>query len=324
MQRPTRNPSAKGATVSETIEIPDVCDGDRIDRAIALLTGWSRAEVQALLSDELVLIDGRAVAKSHRVATGDRIELLGEPVPPGPPIAEPVDLDIRFEDDDVVVIAKPAGLVVHPGAGHATGTLVNGLLDRYPDLADVGDEARPGIVHRLDRDTSGLLVVARTRLAYESLVDQLASRTVERVYDALGWGIPPSSRGVIDAPIGRSVHRRTRMSIRDDGRDARTSYAVVRSWRRPEVSQFECRLETGRTHQIRVHLAAIGHAIVGDATYGGYRQNLDLRRPFLHARVLGFAHPRTGEIVRLEEPLPSELAAVLESLGEPEVTRPIR
>lgn len=304
--------------MSETIEIPDVCDGDRIDRAVALLTGWSRAEVQSLLAEELVLVAGRAVAKSHRVAMGDLVELLGGPTPPGPPVAEPIDLEVRYEDADVVVVAKPAGLVVHPGAGHTTGTLVNGLLHRYPDLAGVGDEFRPGIVHRLDRDTSGLLVVARTTLAYESLVDQLSQRRVERVYDALCWGTPASSRGVIDAPIGRSVHRRTRMSIRDDGRDARTSYSVVRTWRRPEVSQLECRLETGRTHQIRVHLAAIGHAIVGDATYGGYRENIALRRPFLHARVLGFDQPRTHELVRIEEPLPAELRSVVRSLGDAE------
>ena len=300
--------------MSEVFEVPDVCDGDRVDRALALLTGWSRSEVQALLADELVLVDGRAVAKSHRLSVGDRVELLGAPTPDAPPSGEAIAIEVRYEDDDVVVVAKPAGLVVHPGAGNAHGTLVNALLHRYPEMADVGDEFRPGIVHRLDRDTSGLLVVARTQAAYESLVEQLASRSVERIYDALCWGSPASSRGLIDAPIGRSVHRRTRMSIRDDGRDARTRYAVVAQWRRPDLSQLECQLETGRTHQIRVHLAAIGHPIVGDATYGGYRENIALRRPFLHARLLGFAHPRTGTQVLVTEPLPADLTGVLESL----------
>lgn len=304
--------------MSEAFPIPDTLDGDRVDRAVALLTGWSRSEVQALLAEELVLVGGRAVAKSHRVSAGDVVELLAEPEAPGPPEPEAVPVTVRYVDDDVIVVAKPAGLVVHPGAGHTTGTLVNGLLESFPEIAAVGDPMRPGIVHRLDRDTSGLLVVARTEVAYASLVDQLASRSVERIYDALVWNIPDSSRGVIDAPIGRSSHRRTRMAIREDGRDARTNYVVVRTWRRPEVAQLECRLETGRTHQIRVHLAAIGHPVVGDATYHGYRQSLPLTRPFLHARVLAFAHPVTGAQVRVAEPLPEDLAAVLVGLGEPE------
>ncbi len=304
--------------MSEAFPIPDTLDGDRVDRAVALLTGWSRSEVQALLAEELVLVGGRAVAKSHRVSAGDVVELLAEPEAPGPPEPEAVPVTVRYVDDDVIVVAKPAGLVVHPGAGHTTGTLVNGLLESFPEIAAVGDPMRPGIVHRLDRDTSGLLVVARTEVAYASLVDQLASRSVERIYDALVWNIPDSSRGVIDAPIGRSSHRRTRMAIREDGRDARTNYLVVRTWRRPEVAQLECRLETGRTHQIRVHLAAIGHPVVGDATYHGYRQSLPLTRPFLHARVLAFAHPVTGAQVRVAEPLPEDLAAVLVGLGEPE------
>jgi 23S rRNA pseudouridine1911/1915/1917 synthase len=301
--------------MSEVFVIPDSVAGDRIDRALALLTGWSRAEVQSLLTDELVLVGGHAVAKSHRVSTGDIIELLGGPVPPAPPVGEPVDVDIRYVDDHVVVVNKPAGLIVHPGSGHGSGTLVHGLLYRFPEIAGVGDPFRPGIVHRLDRDTSGLLMIARTASAYESLVSQLGDRSVERVYDALVWGIPASSRGVIDAPIGRNAHRRTRMAVRDDGRDARTQYQVTRSWRRPEIAALECRLETGRTHQIRVHLAAIGHPVVGDATYGGYRENVSLTRPFLHARVLGFAHPQHGEWIRVEEPLPAELVTVLDTLG---------
>jgi 23S rRNA pseudouridine1911/1915/1917 synthase len=232
------------------------------------------------------------------------------------PVADPsIEVVVRYEDDDLVVVAKPAGLVVHPGAGHPEGTLVNGLLARYPEIADVGDLARPGIVHRLDRDTSGLLVVARSPAAYDGLVEMLAAHDVERRYDALVWGVPDSPRGVIDAPIGRSIRRPTRMSVREGGRVARTAYEVVATYREPDVARLECRLETGRTHQIRVHLLAIGHPVVGDAAYGGQRSALTLDRPFLHAGGLAFAHPVTGDPIAVEEPLAPELAALLETLS---------
>jgi len=204
--------------------------------------------------------------------------------------------------------------VVHPGAGHPDGTLVNGLLARYPELAGVGDAARPGIVHRLDRDTSGLLAVARTPRAYDDLVHQLAARTVERRYVALVWGRLASPRGVIDAPIGRSESRRTRMAVRETGKPARTEYDVRTVYERPLVSLLDLKLETGRTHQIRVHLNAIGHPVVGDATYGGARDSLPLARPFLHAASLAFDHPVTGERLQFDDPLPAELQAVLAGL----------
>jgi 23S rRNA pseudouridine1911/1915/1917 synthase len=172
-------------------------------------------------------------------------------------------------------------------------------------------------VHRLDRDTSGLLVVARSEAAYASLVGQLAERDVDRRYVALVWGRPASPRGMIDAPIGRSESRRTRMAVRGAGRPARTEYETVEVFDDPVCSRLECRLETGRTHQIRVHLSAIGHPVVGDATYGGVRDGIDLHRPFLHAVVLGFVHPVTGESLRFEEPLPPDLTAVLEVLRQP-------
>jgi 23S rRNA pseudouridine1911/1915/1917 synthase len=259
-----------------------------------------------------VLVDGEPVAKSRRLARDDIVEVLDEPVAPGRPQPDPtISIEVRHEDPDLVVLAKPAGLVVHPGAGHPDGTLVNGLLARYPELADVGDPARPGIVHRLDRDTSGLLVVARTQPAYEGLVEMLSLHDVERRYAALVWGHLASPRGVIDAPIGRSVRRPTRMAVREGGRGARTNYEVLTEYREPDVSLLECRLETGRTHQIRVHLQAIGHPVVGDAAYGGARAALVLDRPFLHAGALAFVHPVTGESVRVEEPLPPDLVAVL-------------
>jgi len=303
------------------LTVPAALHGDRVDRALALLTGWPRSAVQDLIDGGAVLVDGRAVSKSHRLRAGAVLEVLDEPVleTGAPPVADPaLVVDVRFSDDDVVVVAKPAGLVVHPGAGHAGGTLVNGLLARFPEIGSVGDPMRPGIVHRLDRDTSGLLAVARSARAYDSLVAQLAARTVERGYVALAWGQMPSPRGLIDAPIGRSGARRTRMAVRSAGKQARTEYEVVETYARPECTLLACRLETGRTHQIRVHLAAIGHPVVGDATYGGSREQIVLARPFLHARTLGFDHPATGERLRFEEPLPEELQAVLDRLADPD------
>jgi len=300
--------------VSELV-VPATLAGERLDRALALLTGWSRAEVARMIDDGAVLVAGQPVAKSHRLEVGALVELLAEPAPAAPPGPEPVPLDVRFADDDLVVLSKPAGLVVHPGAGHAGGTLVNGLLQRFPELSGVGDPARPGIVHRLDRDTSGLMLVARSRRAYDSLVGALARREVDRRYLALVWGRFEAPRGVIDAPIGRSPTRRTRMAVRDEGRAARTAYEVRHDYESPAVSLLECRLETGRTHQLRVHLSAVGHSVVGDAAYRGDRPSLPLGRPFLHAYELALDHPATGERLAFEDPLPAELATVLDSLS---------
>ena len=287
----------------EELVVPESLAGERVDRAVALLTGWSRSEVQALVEAGAVLVEGQPVAKSRRLQHQELVEVLAEPAVAGRPQPDPsIVIDVRYEDDDVVVLNKPAGLVVHPGAGHPDGTLVNGLLARYPELAEVGDPARPGIVHRLDRDTSGLLVVARTAAAYDGLVAMLAEHEVSRQYTALVWGRPSATRGVIDAPIGRSVRRPTRMAVREGGRVARTNYEVVAEYGAPDVSLLECRLETGRTHQIRVHLQAIGHPVVGDAAYSGSRPALALDRPFLHAAALAFTHPVTGEAVAVPNP----------------------
>ncbi|MGQ0804096.1 MAG: RluA family pseudouridine synthase [Actinomycetota bacterium] len=297
------------------LEVPPVLAGERVDRALATLTGWTRSEISRLCAAGDVLVTGRPVAKSRKLAAGEVVELLSEPEPPAPPGPDPdVAVDVRHVDDDVIVLVKPSGLVVHPGAGNAGGTLVNGLLGLFPEIEGVGDRARPGIVHRLDRATSGLMVVARSASAYEALVDQMARREVDRRYLALVWGHLDAPRGAVDAPIGRSSAQRTRMAVREGGRDARTSYEVVREFDDPVVSLLECRLETGRTHQIRVHLAAIGHAVVGDSAYRGARPSLPLARPFLHATRLAFVHPTSGETMRFEEPLPDELEAVLASL----------
>ena len=215
-----------------------------------------------------------------------------------------------------MVVTKPAGLVVHPGAGHETGTVAAGLLHRFPEIAGVGDPMRPGIVHRLDRDTSGLMVVARTPRAYDALTAALAAREIERRYLALAWGRFDARRGTIDAPIGRSATRRTRMAVREAGKEARTGYEVLTQYDHPVCALVECRLETGRTHQIRVHLAAIGHPVVGDATYGGDRNPIRPGRPFLHAHALALDHPVTKERLEFSDPLPAELAAVLSRLGQ--------
>lgn len=303
-----------GEPLPETLVVPATLAGERVDRAIALLTGWSRSEVSELIRAGEILVAGHPVARSRRLVGGETVEVLREPAATELPAAEPVPIVVRYADDDVVIIAKPAGLVVHPGAGHEHGTLVHGLLQEFPELAHVGDPARPGIVHRLDRDTSGLLVVARSVLAYEGLVRALAAREIERRYLALVWGVPDAPRGIIDAPIGRSIRRRTRMAVRAAGREARTGYEVLETLDGDRFALLSCSLETGRTHQIRVHLTSIGHPVVGDASYGGARPETGLHRPFLHATALSFHHPVTGEVLALEEPLPEDLAALLDEL----------
>jgi 23S rRNA pseudouridine1911/1915/1917 synthase len=304
------------AVLTARFPVPGSLAGERVDRAVALLTGWTRADVQALVEEGAVLVGGRPVAKSRRLSEGEEIEVTGEPVPEVPPAPEPVEYTVIHADDDVVVISKPAGVVVHPGAGHATGTLAGGLLERFPEIAGVGDPMRPGIVHRLDRDTSGLMVVARTAEAHAALTAALARREIDRRYRALAWGRFAARRGSIDAPIGRSTTRRTRMAVREAGKEARTGYEVLTQYEHPVCAFVECRLETGRTHQIRVHLAAIGHPVVGDGTYGGDRNPLRPGRPFLHAHTLAFDHPVTGERLEFSDPLPAELMAVLSPLQD--------
>ena len=209
---------------AEPVVVPAALAGERLDRAVATITGWSRSEVQALVDADLVLVAGVPARKSRKLEVGEVIELLGHPEATALPGPEEMELELRHVDPDVIVLAKPAGLVVHPGAGHASGTLVHGLLGKFPEIAAVGDPARPGIVHRLDRDTSGLLIVARSPRAYDALVDALAARDIERRYLALVWGEPASPRGVVDAPIGRSQRRRTRMTVRSSGR--RSAYRI--------------------------------------------------------------------------------------------------
>jgi 23S rRNA pseudouridine1911/1915/1917 synthase len=305
-----------GPGVVETI--PAALAGERLDRVVAMLTGLSRAEAAALVDGGHVTIDGRtATTRSVRLDEGVIVAVdVGERATTSGPEPDPaVAFTVVHEDPDVLVVDKPAGLVVHAGAGNSTGTLVHGLLARYPGLAGVGERDRPGIVHRLDKDTSGLLAVARTTAAHAALTRQLRAREVERRYLALVWGHLDSARGVVDAPIGRSGRTPTRMAVTARGREARTRYELRAAYGDPvEVSLLECRLETGRTHQIRVHLAAIGHAVVGDARYGGARQSFAVPRFFLHAAHLGFRHPTTGDALSFDSPLPPDLEEVLSRL----------
>jgi 23S rRNA pseudouridine1911/1915/1917 synthase len=300
--------------------VPGALDGERVDRVVAMLTGLTRAEVADLVDAGDVRLRGAAVTtRSVRVREGDEVEVT-VPDDAGPAVAQPeadVEVPVVHVDDHVIVVDKPPDLVVHPGAGNAGGTLVQGLLARFPELAAVGEPQRPGIVHRLDKGTSGLLVVARTPEAYASLVGQLSDRSVERRYTALVWGVPEPARGMVDAPIGRSRRDPTRMAVSVTGREARTSYEVQRVFAEPvEAALVACKLETGRTHQIRVHLQAIGHPVVGDPRYRGRRAALPCPRPFLHAHRLAFDHPGTGGRVSFEAPLPADLADVLGGLEE--------
>jgi 23S rRNA pseudouridine1911/1915/1917 synthase len=303
--------------------VPAALAGERVDRVVAMLTELPRAEIAELIEVGSVRIGGRAVgARSRKVREGDVLE-VDVPERTGVVPLEPdagVVVPIVHVDDDVIVVDKPPGLVVHPGAGHSTGTMVQGLLARYPELSSLplegaGERDRPGIVHRLDAGTSGLLVVARTASAYHSLVEQLSARDVQRHYRALVLGTVEANAGEIDAPIGRSDGDPTRMAIANAGREARTRYEVLARYDDPiATTELVCRLETGRTHQIRVHLAAIGHPVAGDGRYGGERPAIAVGRPFLHAERLAFVHPSTGSLLTFTSVLPDDLEAIRRGL----------
>jgi 23S rRNA pseudouridine1911/1915/1917 synthase len=300
-----------------TVEVPATLSGVRVDRGVAMVADVSRTVAAELVEAGRVLVDGTPVASGRvPLREGTVLTVRLPEASPATPAAEP---DVRFsvvhEDAYVVVIDKPAGLVVHPGAGHAKGTLVGGLLAEFPDLAELVTAGvcaadRPGIVHRLDKGTSGLLAVARTEDAYASLVGQLATRSMERTYVALVAGLVPDERGEVDAPIGRSVRTPTKMAITPRGKAARTAYRVVE--RRgadtaAPTTLVELALQSGRTHQIRVHMAAIGHPVIGDARYGTADKRLGSGRFFLHAARLAFDHPATGERTEFASPLPDDL-----------------
>jgi 23S rRNA pseudouridine1911/1915/1917 synthase len=307
----------------------------RLDRFLASkFSEWSRTRLKRLILDGRVRVGGRTISDpEYRVKPAERIELVVPPSAPAKPGAENIPLDIVHEDSELIVINKAAGLVVHPAAGNRTGTLVNALIAHCGEtLSGIGGEKRPGIVHRLDKDTSGLLVVAKTDRAHRALAAQFADHDrrggLERGYLALVWGVPDPREGTIEKPIGRDPKSRVKMAVRAGGRRAVTHYktrAVYRDAKgKPVASLVECRLETGRTHQIRVHLAKIGHPLLGDSVYGaGFRTRASLlstkaaralaslKRQALHAYLLGFKHPASGQTLRFKRNPPPDLAFLL-------------
>jgi len=300
-----------------TLSVPAADAGVRLDRWLAAhVPELSRARLQALIDAGHVRIDGGVPKASRRLAGGEHVSLEIPPAPPETLAPEPIALTVLYEDDEVLVVDKPAGMVVHPGAGHSTGTLAAAVLAHAPGTSGVGGPRRPGIVHRLDKDTSGLLVMAKSQAAYDALTAQLADRTVRRVYLSVVHGRVAAAEGVIDKPIGRDPRDRTRMAIRPEGRGRR---AVTR-WRMlerfPQFTLVEARLETGRTHQIRVHFASLGHPVAGDAVYGGRRRTVPvpLEGLALHAAALGFVHPVTHQRVEYFSKPPARIERLLSHL----------
>jgi 23S rRNA pseudouridine1911/1915/1917 synthase len=288
------------------------------------LPSLSRARLQALIDDGCVLLDGASTRASARLRSGQSVRVTVPAPVPAEPQPEDIEVAVVHEDGHLIVVNKPAGLVVHPGAGTSHGTLVNALLRHVHDLSGVGGVLRPGIVHRLDKGTSGLLVVAKDDETHRALVRQFAGRTVEKEYLALVLGVPARAAGEVDAPIGRDPVHRQKMSVRAPrGREARSSWRIEERF--DGAALLRVRIHTGRTHQIRVHLASVGHPVAGDAVYGGTRTPssrraasrealLSLDRPALHAARLAFTHPASGDRLSFEAPLPAELLAVLERL----------
>jgi 23S rRNA pseudouridine1911/1915/1917 synthase len=335
-------------SVTETVSVAAEDEGARLDRLLAArIPSQSRSRLKALILDGRVTVRTRQGAQAARtildpsaqVKSGDIVTVTLPPPEDARPAGEDIPLDILYEDDDLIVIDKPAGLVVHPAAGHATGTLVNALIAHCGDsLSGIGGVKRPGIVHRLDKDTTGLMVVAKNDQAHRALSKQFADKLeseLERGYLALVWGAPERPRGTIDAPLDRHPHTREKQAVRAGGREAVTHWELREIFAgpdgkgndRPVASLIECLLETGRTHQIRVHLAHIGHPIMGDETYAtGFKTKAArlapaarealaaLGRQALHAAILGFTHPRSGDRLRFESPLPADMASLAEAL----------
>jgi 23S rRNA pseudouridine1911/1915/1917 synthase len=308
------------------VEVPPLLAGVRVDRAVAMLADVSRSVATGLIAAGRVQVDDLVVAVGRTTLTAGAILTVSLPEPGGDDVVAEAGVVFRVvhADADVAVVDKPAGLVVHPGAGHQEGTLVGGLLSKFPDLgalvmAGVCPPDRPGIVHRLDKGTSGLLAVARTESAYQSLVAQLADRSMERRYLALVEGHVADDRGEIDAPIGRSTRTPTKMAVSAGGRSARTGFTVLERYSAPRPTTLvELKLESGRTHQIRVHMAAIGYPVVGDARYGTPERSLGSGRFFLHAFRLELTHPASGERMEFSAPLPDDLTAFLGRLVDSE------
>ena len=308
--------------MSLEFDVPADYDGQRLDRVlVSVLEDRSRAQLQRLIADGCIRVRGSAAVKPNTIVrAGDHVEIEVPPPKPTTVAPESVPLDVLYQDADVAVLNKPAGMVVHPGAGHASGTLVNALVHHIHDLSGIGGELRPGIVHRLDRGTSGVMVIAKNDAAHHELARQFHDREIEKEYIALVWGVVQAGRR-IDAAIGRDPSNRQKMSSR--ARHAREAVTrITRAHHLPGLTLCQVAIHTGRTHQIRVHLSAIGHPIVGDSLYGGVHRRVpgDIRavqrlvRPFLHAARLVFKHPRDGRRLEFIAPLADDLASVLDDL----------
>ncbi|MGI9667968.1 MAG: RluA family pseudouridine synthase [Acidimicrobiia bacterium] len=301
-----------------TVVVPIDLDRDRADRIVAVTLDVSRSVARAVIDAGDACVDGSPVQPSDKLSSGTRLDVH---MPEVDVRLEP-DAEVPFEtvhaDDALLIVDKPIGVVVHPTSPRSTGTLVHGLIAQYPEIRGVGQEGRWGIVHRLDRDTSGLLVVARTHDAYAALSEMIRQRQVDRRYLSLVDGSLDSTNGTIDAPIGRDSRNSTRMRVERGGRSAITHYRRLAIWDKESVSLASVSLETGRTHQIRVHMRAIDHPIIGDRAYGKAGTKADPGRPWLHARQLAFAHPESGKAIDVTSPLPNDLVDSLDSLGDPD------
>lgn len=302
--------------MSRTFVADGELSGERLDRAVSLRLGMSRGQAQQRLAGGRVRVDGSIAAKSHRLHEGQVVVVDDAPAPP--PVEPPPTVPVRYDDDHLAIVAKPAGLVVHAGAGTTGPTLVDALRAMGMPLAAGDDPARPGIVHRLDRGTSGLLVVAKTQRARTALVGLFKRHAVDRRYWALVDGRPDPPSATIEAPIARDPGRRTRFRVDPAGRAAVSHYDVEQAFR--GVSHITVRLETGRTHQVRVHMAAVGHPVSGDVTYGAdptLAENVGLTRPALHAHRITFAHPISDVEIEIHEPLPDDLRLASDALADP-------
>jgi 23S rRNA pseudouridine1911/1915/1917 synthase len=309
-----------------TIKVADDDAGTRLDSYLASqIENWSRARLQRLIDSEDVVVNGKVVKSSYKVAANDEIDIEFTSSTLTNFSPENIPLEIVFEDDDIVVVNKPAGLVVHPAAGTPSGTLANALAYHFEKLSTHAGAIRPGIVHRLDKDTSGLLVVAKTESGHENLADQFRAREISKNYVALVYGVVKQESGRIEQPIARDPRNRTRMAVVAGGRGALSLYRIRRSY--DSFTLLDVDLKTGRTHQIRVHLSWLKHPVVGDDLYSGGRENnvadvklraqiRKLKRQFLHAEQLGFSHPRSGQAMRFNAPLPAELTGLLDHLEE--------
>ena len=286
--------------------------GQRIDKLLPEFNNeWSRSQIQDLIKEDLVTVNEKVIKSNYKVKLNDLIIVTEKEVVEADIQPENLNLDIYYEDEDVAIVYKPKGMVVHPSPGHYSGTLVNGLMYQIKDLSGINGEIRPGIVHRIDKDTSGLLMVAKNDIAHRGLVEQLMDKSVKRKYTALVHGNIPHDYGTIDAPIGRNEKDRQSMDVVDNGKEAVTHFNVLEHFN--DYTLIECQLETGRTHQIRVHMKYIGFPLVGDPKYGP-RKTLDIGGQALHAGVIGFEHPVTHEYIERQAELPKEFETLLEDI----------